>query len=146
MRNFFLLKSVSSIVPIRIFSLKICGIIITLIRWWEKYLSERSLVKKTCLWCDKLIILTTRNRQTKIFLNIKICNRRKITLPKASDSSFSNCQCSSSFKFFYVVLSILNTINLNLSGCFLLSLKTWLKKCKYTEKRVYKVLKYTTVS
>ena len=30
MRNFFLLKSVSSIVPIRIFSLKICGIIITL--------------------------------------------------------------------------------------------------------------------
>ena len=80
------------------------------------------------------------------FLNIKICNRRKITLPKASDSSFSNCPCSSSFKFFYVVLSILNTINFHLSGCFLLSLKTSLKKCKYTEKWVYRVLKYTTIS
>ena len=25
-------------------------------RWWEKYLSKRSLIKHTCSWCDKLIV------------------------------------------------------------------------------------------
>ena len=30
--------------------------------WWEKYLSERSLVKHMCSWCDRLIILRTLTR------------------------------------------------------------------------------------
>ena len=36
--------------------------------WWEKYLSKRSLIKHTCSWRDKLIVLWTLNREAKIFL------------------------------------------------------------------------------
>ena len=41
-------------------------------RWWEKYLSKRSVIKHTCSWRDKLIALWTLNRQAKIFLRIYI--------------------------------------------------------------------------
>ena len=34
--------------------------------WWEKYLSKRSLIKHTCSWRDKHIVLWTLNRQAKI--------------------------------------------------------------------------------
>ena len=37
-------------------------------RYREKYLSKRSLLKHTCSWRDKLIVLWILNRQEKIFL------------------------------------------------------------------------------
>ena len=37
---------------------------------WEKYFSKRSLIKHTCSWRDKFIVLWTLNRQAKIFLHI----------------------------------------------------------------------------
>ena len=42
-------------------------------RWWGKYLSKRSLIKHTCSWRFKFIILWTMNRQTKILLGISKC-------------------------------------------------------------------------
>ena len=36
----------------------------------KKYLSKRSLIKHTCSWRDRLIVLWTLNRQAKIFLRI----------------------------------------------------------------------------
>ena len=41
------------------------------VRWWEKYLSKRSVIRHTCSWRDKLIVLWIMNRQTKIFLRIQ---------------------------------------------------------------------------
>ena len=38
--------------------------------WWEKYFSKRCLIKHTCSWRDKLVLLWTLNRQAKIFLGI----------------------------------------------------------------------------
>ena len=38
--------------------------------WWEKHHSKRSLIKHTCTWREKLIVLWTLNRQAKIFLRI----------------------------------------------------------------------------
>ena len=38
---------------------------------WEKYLLSSRVIKNTCSWRDKLIILWTLNRQAKIFLCIK---------------------------------------------------------------------------
>ena len=40
-------------------------------QWWKKYLSKRSLIKHTCSWRDKLIVLWTLNRQAKTFLLIQ---------------------------------------------------------------------------
>ena len=37
------------------------------VRWWEKYLSKRSLIKLTCSSRDKLLVLWTLNRQAKYF-------------------------------------------------------------------------------
>ena len=37
-------------------------------RWWENYLSKRSLIKYTCWWCDKLII-------SWFYWIIKLCYR-----------------------------------------------------------------------
>ena len=37
------------------FPLNMCDIIIYIARWWEKYLSKRSLIKHTCSWRDKLL-------------------------------------------------------------------------------------------
>ena len=45
------------------FSLNMCNIIIYVARWWQKYLSKRSCIKRTCSWHDKLIILWKLNRQ-----------------------------------------------------------------------------------
>ena len=56
-------------VQVCIFPLNMCDIIIYVARWWEKYLSKRSLIKYTCSWRDKLIVLWTLNRQAKIFLH-----------------------------------------------------------------------------
>ena len=39
-------------------------------RWWEKYLSKRSLLKHTCSWRDKLIVLSILKRQAKMFWRI----------------------------------------------------------------------------
>ena len=53
---------------VHIYSLNMRDIIIYVARWWEKYLSKRSLLKNTCSWHDKLIVLWILNRQAKIFL------------------------------------------------------------------------------
>ena len=57
MRNFFLSVSFIVSVKVRIFPLNMHDIIIYVARWWEKYLSKRSLIKHTCSWHDKLIAL-----------------------------------------------------------------------------------------
>ena len=38
-------------------------------KWWGKYLSTRSQIKRTCSWCEKLFVLWTLNRQAKTFLS-----------------------------------------------------------------------------
>ena len=80
MRNFFL--SVSFIVPVKvcIFPLNMHDIIIYVARRWEKYLSKRHLIKHTCSWRDKLIVLWTLNRQAKIFLRVGIFSIASETL------------------------------------------------------------------
>ena len=70
LRNFFLSVSFIVSVQVRIFPLNMRDIIIYVARWWEKYLSKRSLIKHTCSWRDKLIALRTLKRQAKIFLRI----------------------------------------------------------------------------
>ena len=45
--------------PGPILPLNMRGIIIYVARWWEKYPSKRSLIKHTCSWPDKLILLWT---------------------------------------------------------------------------------------
>ena len=45
--------------------------------WWEKYLSKSSLLKHTCSWLDKLIVLWILNRQAKIFLRIVLASLAK---------------------------------------------------------------------
>ena len=40
-------------------------IIIYVALWSEKYLSKRSLIKHTCSWSDKLIVLWTLNTHAK---------------------------------------------------------------------------------
>ena len=72
MCNFFLFVSFIASVQVRIFPLNIRDIIIYFARWWEKYLSKRSLIKHTCSWRDKLIVLWTLNRRAKIFLRISV--------------------------------------------------------------------------
>ena len=57
-------------VQVRIFPLNMRDIIIYVARWWEKYLSKRSLIKHTCSWRDKLIALWTLNRLAKMLLRI----------------------------------------------------------------------------
>ena len=64
MHNFFLSLKV------RIFPLNMRGITIYVAQWWEKYLSKRSLLKHTCSWRDKLIVLWILDRPAKIFLRI----------------------------------------------------------------------------
>ena len=57
------LLSVSFIisVQVRIFPLNIRDIIIYVSWWWEKYLSKRSLIKHTCSWGDKLMVLFVKD-------------------------------------------------------------------------------------
>ena len=57
-------------VQLRIFPLNMRDTIVYVALWWEKYLSKRSLIKHTCSWRDKLIVLWTLNGQAKIFLCI----------------------------------------------------------------------------
>ena len=57
-------------VLVHIFPLNMCDIIIYVAWWWKKYLSKRNIIKHTCLWSDKLIILWTLSRQAKILLRI----------------------------------------------------------------------------
>ena len=64
---FFLFVSLIVSVQVHRFPLNMCNIIIYVFRWWDKYLSKRSLIKHTCSWYDKPIILWTLNRQVKIF-------------------------------------------------------------------------------
>ena len=66
MHNFFLSLSFIVSVQVRIFPLNVRNIIIYVARWWEKCLSEHSLIKHTCSWRDKHIVLWTLNRQAKI--------------------------------------------------------------------------------
>ena len=67
-------------VQVGIFPLNMCDTIIYVALWWEKYLSKRSLIKHTCSWRDKLILLWTLNRQAKIFLRIShYCTLAKFT-------------------------------------------------------------------
>ena len=73
MRNFLLSLSFIISVQVCIFPLNMCDIIIYVVGWWEKYFSKRSLVKHTCSWRDKLMVLWTVNRQANIFLQM-ICN------------------------------------------------------------------------
>ena len=79
MRNFFLSVSFIVSVQVSIFPLNMCDIIIYFARWWEKYLSKDSLIKHTCSWHDKLIVLWTLNRQAKIFLHIIFLSKIKFT-------------------------------------------------------------------
>ena len=72
MWNFFLSVSFIVSVQVRIFPLNMGDIIIYIAQWWEKYLQKRSLIKHTCSWRDKLIILWTLKRQAKIFLRISL--------------------------------------------------------------------------
>ena len=53
-----------------IFPLNMRATIIHVARWWEKYLSKRSPLKRTCSWRNKLIVLWIRNRQAKVLLYI----------------------------------------------------------------------------
>ena len=69
MSNFLPISFIVSVQD-RIFPLNMCNIIIYVARWWKKYLSKPSLIKHTCSWCDKLVVLWTLNRQAKIFLHI----------------------------------------------------------------------------
>ena len=57
MRNSFLSVSVIVSVKVRIFPLNMRGIIIYVAWWWEKYLWKRSVLKHTCSWRDKVIVL-----------------------------------------------------------------------------------------
>ena len=68
MCNFFLSVSFIISVNVRIFTLNMRDIIIYVAWWLEKYLSKRSLIKHTCSWHDKLIVLWKLNRKAKIFL------------------------------------------------------------------------------
>ena len=70
LRNFFLSVSFIVSLQVRIFPLNMRDIIIYVSRWWEKYLWKSSLIKHTCSWRDRLIILWTLDRQAKIFLRI----------------------------------------------------------------------------
>ena len=60
----FLIRSFIVSVKVGIFTLNMHDIIIYVARWWEKYLSKRSLIKHSCSERDKLIVLWTLNRQT----------------------------------------------------------------------------------
>ena len=57
LHNLFLSVSFIVSVKVPIFPLNMHDIIIYVAQWWEKYLSKRSLLKYTCSWRDKLIIL-----------------------------------------------------------------------------------------
>ena len=70
MRKFFLSVSFIVSVQVRIFSFNMRDIIIYAARWWDRYPSKHSLIKHTCSWRDKLIVLLTLNRQAKIFSRI----------------------------------------------------------------------------
>ena len=50
------------------YSINLCDIIIYLHLWWEKYLSQRNLINHIYPLRDKLVILWTLNRKTKIYL------------------------------------------------------------------------------
>ena len=45
-----------------------------LVQWWKEYLLKRSLIKHSCSWCDKIIVLWTLNQQAKIILRKLIYN------------------------------------------------------------------------
>ena len=72
MHNLFLSVSFLVSAQVCIFPLNISDMIIYVAWWWEKYLSKHSLIKHTCSWCDKLIVLWRLNRQAKIFLRIRL--------------------------------------------------------------------------
>ena len=73
MPNFFLSVSFVISVQVHIFPLNMRDIIIYVARWREKYLSKRSLIKHTCSWRYKLIVLRILNRQEKKILRISLC-------------------------------------------------------------------------
>ena len=60
-----LIRSFIVSVKVRIFPLNMGDIIIYFAWWWEKYLSQCNLLKHTCPWRDKFIVLWTLNRQAK---------------------------------------------------------------------------------
>ena len=89
--NYFIIILISHIVhlllirkfycfrPVCIFPLNMRDIIIYVAQWWEKYLSKCSLIKHTCSWRDKLIVLWKLNRQAKILLHKQILLINKIS-------------------------------------------------------------------
>ena len=76
---FFRKYTANSNNKVRIFPLNMRDIIIYVARWWEKYLSKRSLRKNTCSWRDKLIVLWATEQTSKnIFTFIKNVNMEKV--------------------------------------------------------------------
>ena len=67
MHNFFLTVSFIVFIQVRIFPLNMRDIVIYAAWWREKYLSKCSLIKHTCSWRDKLMVLWTLNRHAIIF-------------------------------------------------------------------------------
>ena len=59
LHNFFLFLSFIVSLQVLIFPLNMRDIIIYVARWWEKYLSKRSLIERTCSWPAKLIVSIT---------------------------------------------------------------------------------------
>ena len=59
---------------------------------------------------DKILLDDNMTLYWKKNRSKNTCYRRRIFLSEASNSSFSNCPCCSSFEFSYAVLSILKTI------------------------------------
>ena len=86
------------LIRLRIFPLNMCDIIIYAARWWGKHLSKRSLIKHTCSWYDKLIVLWILNRQAKVFLHISkhimvkpfLAKIRKLEKTMIKYSSYAN--------------------------------------------------------
>ena len=46
------------------------------VRWREKYLSKRSLIKDTCSWCDKLIVLQPEHSFAKEWHYFSVFKKR----------------------------------------------------------------------
>ena len=68
----------------------------------------------------------------------KYLDWKEITFSKALTSSFLDYTLSSSLKIFDALWPIFRTTNFTLSHVFPIIQKTWLKKCKYTEKKVHR--------
>ena len=62
---------------------------------------------------NKILLDINMTSPLKMRFSKSVYNRRTITLSKASNCSFSDYPCSSSFEYFDAVLSILKTADCN---------------------------------